>query len=342
VAVLEGWMMHLMVADRHDEAVGVAREALAMARQLGLREVEASVLGIGAIARITSGDPTGLLDLHRCVVICEELGSAYAVSWRLNLAFVYSILGDLANCFAARSRARQEAERFGSVHELRWIDLERTAEHYWSGRWDDALSVVDSLVAHSGNEPNHFMECECRVWRGRIRLARGEIQAALEDAERGLALARETGDPQNLDPALAFAARVLPAVGRREEAGMLLDELLAGLDGALIKPNLGVDLGVDLVELGRPAEALDAALPSRWLEAAKAFAAGDPRRAAEVYAQIGSRPDEAHARLEAARLLSADGRTGDAQVQAEAALGFYREVGATANASRVLKLATSR
>jgi tetratricopeptide (TPR) repeat protein len=334
--------MHLMVADRHDEAVGVAREALSLARELGLRDLEASVLGTSAIARITSGDPTGLVDLHRCVLICEELHSVYAVSWRLNLAFVYSILGDLASSFTARNRARQEAERFGAMRELRWIDLERTAEHYWSGRWDDALGVVDSLVAHSRDDEHHFMECECRIWRGRIRLARGETAAAMNDAERSLALARESGDPQTLDPALAFAARMLPVVGRRDEATALLDELLAGLNGALIKPNVGVDLGVDLVELGRPAEALDAALPSPWLDAAKAFATGDPGRAAHVYAEIGSRPDEAQARLEAARLLSADGRTAEAKVQADAALDFYREVEATADASQVLRLATSR
>ncbi|HEX6678386.1 MAG TPA: hypothetical protein VF486_25635, partial [Actinomycetes bacterium] len=97
-----------------------------------------------------------------------------------------------------------------------------------------------------------------------------------------------------------------------------------------LKPDLGIDLGIDLVELGRPAEVLDGALPSRWLDAAKAFVAGDPRHAAEIYAQIGSRPDEAYAHLEAARRLSTDGHADEARAEAEAALSFYREVEATA------------
>ncbi len=57
---------------------------------------------------------------------------------------------------------------------------------------------------------------------------------------------------------------------------------------------------------------------------------GDPRRAAEIYAKIGSRPDEAAARLEAARQLLADGREAEGQAELAAARSFYQEVGATA------------
>ena len=330
LAVLQGWMMHLLAADQPGEAAEIAQEALAMARELGLRELEASVLGASAYARIISGDPEGVLDMRRCVAICEELGSALVVKWNINLAFMYSMLGDLPSCFEAWTSAWSAAERFGSVRALRWIDLERAAEHYWSGRWDAVLHVVDSLAGLARDGSDHYMECECRIWRGRIRLARDEKEGALEDAERAIELARTSGDPQNLDPALAFGARALLAVGRVDDATVLVDELLQGIGGALIKPDLGIDLGVDLVALGRPAEVLDAALPSRWLDAARAYVAGDAQRAAQVYAQIGSLPDEAYAHLEAARRLSTDGRASEARAEAETALGFYRGVGATA------------
>ncbi|HEX6678822.1 MAG TPA: BTAD domain-containing putative transcriptional regulator, partial [Actinomycetes bacterium] len=119
-AVLEGCMMHLVVADRHGEAVDVAREALTMARELGLRELEASVLGTSAVARITGGDPGGIADLRRCISICEELGSSRVISWNINLAFIHAILGDLSSCFEARNAAWRAAERFGSVRWMRW------------------------------------------------------------------------------------------------------------------------------------------------------------------------------------------------------------------------------
>jgi len=59
------------------------------------------------------------------------------------------------------------------------------------------------------------------------------------------------------------------------------------------------------------------------MRAARAFLAGDPTRAARIYAAIGSRPDQADA-------LLAAGRTADGRAGLEAALAFYREVGATA------------
>jgi hypothetical protein len=161
---------------------------------------------------------------------------------------------------------------------------------------------------------------------------------AVEDAERALQLAQESGDPQNLDPALAFEARVMLATDRHAEAAKLLDELLAGLAGRLLNPSLGVDLAVDMVALGRPAEVLDDAPPSPWLEAARAFVAGDPRRAAASYAEIGARPDEAYARLTAARRLLGDGRLAEGRTELDRALGFYREVGATTHLAAATEL----
>jgi tetratricopeptide (TPR) repeat protein len=323
-------MMHLMVSDRHDEAAGVGREALAIARELGLRELEASVLGTGAIARITGGDPEGVSDLRRCIAICEDLGSSLVISWNSNLAVIYSILGDLESHFDALAAAWRAAERFGSARYMRWVEIERVAEDYWTGRWDRAVRVADELTSDTAGGVQHYLESDARIWRGRIRLARGDLAGALADANRALELARESGDPQNLNPAFAFAARAQLAAGGAEVAGPLVDRLLDGIGHKLLKPEFGIDLGVDLVELGRPAEVLDAALPSPWREAAKAYVAGDPRRAAEVYADIGSRPDEAYAHLEAARRLARGGRGAEARTQAESALSFYREVEAAA------------
>ena len=124
----------------------------------------------------------------------------------------------------------------------------------------------------------------------------GQLGQALDDAGRAVALARATGDRLNIDPALAFGARVLLAAGREAEAGKLLDELLATLGGRLLKPELGVDLAIGLVELGRPVEELlDDVVPSP-----RTRPCGSPRR---PWRGLGfkprdqrSRPDEAAAR----------------------------------------------
>jgi len=327
--VLSHGMMHLLIADQYADALEVAREGLAMARSLGDRDVEAAALGTIGAARVSLGDPGGLADLERCIAMYEADGSSSVIPWHHNLAFSYALLGDLRRSFAARGAAWEAAERYGSALRLRWLELDRASEHYWSGRWDQSVRVADSVAPDDQDGAPHYMESECRRWRGRVRLARGQLDGALEDARRALALARESGDRLNLDPALAFGARALLAAGQEVDAGKLLDELLATVGGGLLKPDLGVDLAVDLVELGRPVEALDEVLPSPWLDAARAFAAGDPARAARVYAEIGSRPDEAAARLAAARRLlptrPAEGRT-----ELERAIAFFREAGATA------------
>lgn len=328
--VLKGCMLHLMVADRHPEALGVARQALVMATTLGARDVEAAALGIIGAARVNRGDPGGLAELERCVALCDEVGSSTVISWHVNLAYGRSILGDLRGSFAATQAAWYAAERYGGVHDLRWLERARVPEHYWTGRWDHALQVAEDVVAEAAGGAGEYLECECRIWRGRIRLARGAVNAALEDAMRALALARESGDVQNLDPALGFAARVLLAVDRAAEAGKLLEELLTSLAERVLNPDLGVDLAVDLAKFGHQAGALVAVSPSPWREAARAFVAGDPARAAGIYAEIGSRPDEAYARLQAARQLLTSGHTSQANTELAVARAFFREVQADA------------
>jgi len=335
--VLSCCMTHLMAADRHVEALKVARQVQTMARSLGTREVEAAALGTIGAARVSLGDPAGVADLERCIELCEAEGSSSTVPWRSNLAEVHATLGDLGRCLAARRAAWEAAERFGSARWLHWLELERAAEHYWTGRWDRAVQVADSATTEAGDGARHFLEGECRIWRGRIRLARGEVAAALEDVERAIELARESGDRQNLDPALAFGARALLAAGSPAGAGKLLDELLATLGGGQLKPDLGVDLPVGLVELGRPVEALDDVLPSRWLDAARAFACGDPGRAARIYAEIGSRPDEAAARLAAAGQVLPS-RPAEGRIELERAIAFFREAGATASLEQAKEL----
>ena len=240
--VLSRCMMHLLVADRNADAMQVAREGLAMARSLGDREVEVDALGTIGATRVCLGDPGGVQDLERCIAMCEADGSSREIAWQNNLAFSYALLGDLRRCFTVREAGWAAAEHFGSARSLRWLELERAAEHFWSGRWDQAVRVADSVAPDGEEGAQHYMECLCRLWRGRIRLARGQLAGAREDASRALALARESGDRLNLDPALAFKARVLLATDQAAEAGKLLDELLATLGGCLLKPELGADL----------------------------------------------------------------------------------------------------
>ena len=320
-AVLRGAMMHLVIASRHAEGLAVGREVLAMARTLGLPELEADALGAIGTARVETGDPGGLDDLEAAIARFVRLGTPGATLWQLNLGWAAACMGDLPRCFVALAAGTRQAERFGSRRWRRSIELQRVAERYWTGRWPEVVAVVDALVA--GDE-HHYLEWECRLWRGRIRLAGGRVGKALADAEAAHALAVQARDPQDLHPTRAFLARALLAAGHHDQAAEMAERLLAGLGGGVLVPDLGADLGMVMAELGIPAEALDrlGIPPTPWLAAARALAAGDPLAAAERYAAIGSRPDEADARLAAARLLAGQGRPEEAAAQLAAARAF--------------------
>jgi class 3 adenylate cyclase/tetratricopeptide (TPR) repeat protein len=325
-AVLRGAMMHLVVASRHAEGLAVGRELLAMARTLGLPDLEADALGAIGLARVEAGDPGGLDDLEAAIARFEELGAPSATLWHLNLGWAAATMGDLPRCFAALAAGTRQAERFGSRRWRRSIELQRVAERYWTGRWPEVVAIVDALVA--GDE-HHYLEWECRLWRGRIRLAGGRLEEALADAEAAHALAVQARDPQDLHPTRAFLARTLLAAGRRDEAAEVAGRLLAGLGGGVLVPDLGADLGLVLAELGLGPAALDGLgiPPSPWLDAARALAAGDPLAAADRYAAIGSRPDEADARRAAAHRLTGQGRLAEAQAQEAAARAFLASTG---------------
>jgi DNA-binding SARP family transcriptional activator/class 3 adenylate cyclase/tetratricopeptide (TPR) repeat protein len=330
--VLRGCMMHSMLMERYDDGIALARELLPMTVELGLPEAEAYAFEIiGSVKVLMSGSHDGLADLEHGIATAEESGSVNPAGLYGNLAAMLAILGELPRCFATWAAAWRVAERFNAPRWLRSIELWRVAEHYWTGRWDEVVRQVDGLVVEAAAGGGDTQECACRIWRGRVRLARGQAAAALADSTAALELARASGDPQDLAPALAFHARCLLVAGQPDETAQLVDELLKCLDRRLLKAEVGIDLGIALTALGYPAQALDGALDSRWLQATRALVAGDARRAASLYEAIGSRPDAAAAHLLAARDLQGRGRPDEAKAELAAAVAFYREVGASAD-----------
>jgi hypothetical protein len=104
---------------------------------------------------------------------------------------------------------------------------------------------------------------------------------------------------------------------------MLDSHLQSFIDAAEALRALG--LGPELIEV-----AANAKRQTKWIDAAKAFVSGDFLRAAEIYAETGSLPDEAFARLRAAEALIARGNRAEGDRELQRALAFYRSVGATA------------
>ena len=148
-------------------------------------------------------------------------------------------------------------------------------------------------------------------------------------------LAREAKDPQTLTPALSFGALASLEAGNRVDAERLADELLA--DETVNRPiphHIAplFDLAWVLADLDRSEELAakleQATVRTLYVEAAESLAHGDYERAADMYGNMGARPNEAYTRLRAGAALMHAGRSVDAQSHVSAALEFWRGVGA--------------
>jgi class 3 adenylate cyclase len=302
-----------------------AREALAMAEGLGLEELRAFVLRTIGTVLGQAGEPGGVEALEEAVDVADAIDSLESVGARIHLAALHQDRGELERAFQVQARARRDAERFGVRDEIRHLSAELVYECYWRGRWDEASQVADAFLAEIESvAPHPIGEVGCRYAQAHIRLARDDVAGALADGEQAVQVAGKWPVWGMLPFALAAHARVLLAAGTPSEASDLITEMLEVWRkvGPRSYPYAGPDLGVALVELGRSEELSPVLVlsprSSAWLDAANTFAAGDYVRAADFYAEIGSLPDEADARLRSGR-----------EDQVRRALDFYRSVGAT-------------
>jgi ATP/maltotriose-dependent transcriptional regulator MalT len=242
-----------------------------------------------------------------------------------NLASSLLDLGRIAEARETLEEAAAEAQRFGSMWYRDWLAPERASYMYYDGAWDEALVQIAGLIADiEQGGLTSFMESANLSVRARIRLARGDAAGAVEDAERSLAVARIAKNPQLLHPALAGLAAVRAEIGDLEAASGLVDELFENWREHPILASAFwlIEVACALVPLGRGPE-LEGGLGrikarSQWAEAARAYVSRDFTTAADILTGIGSKPDEAYARLRSRN---------DTDVRR--ALEFYRSVGAT-------------
>lgn len=209
-----------------------------------------------------------------------------------------------------------------------YFEREHASELYFRGDWDGCLRAVERFLAG----PAHWMDTALRMVRGLIALARNDLASAREDVTSALTAARESRQPQLLDPCLAAFALIEAAAGDRTVAAAALRESLElHADYLWVRESIVAlaDVAAELGLTGELVAALETKSPTPWRDAALAFARGDYVEAAGLLEQIGTRPDEALARLRAARSLAQEGRPQEAADQLKRALAFYRPVGAT-------------
>ena len=332
-----------LAADEAEDAARAAEEALELAEALGLDDLRAHTLSTLGFSRVMTGDLEGLRDLRESVEVAALANSPQVARGYNNLASVTAELGDLPRAFELYAESRRVAARFGDALALRWLEVEHMFEHYWRGSWDDALALGDALLGEDEDGLASLHRVDVLLIKAKVAFAREGAERALDDVDKALELARAVGAPQIVYPTLAFHAHAHVAAGEPADGAASANELLAlWLDegrGASLASFWLPDLTFSLADLGRCGELVAAAgrarTRTRWLEAAVAAGEGDWAAAADLFARVGSLPDEAHARLRAAAGLAAADRAVEADDELRRATAFYRGVEAAAAVSPV-------
>jgi class 3 adenylate cyclase/tetratricopeptide (TPR) repeat protein len=312
------------ISDRdYEAALPLAREALAIAEELGDVSLASHALNTIGLARIDLGDVGGIADLEQAVAIAEEGGHLTAAGPALNnLASCLAIVGRLADADSTLARTRAFVERHGHTAGLVWNDGEQVEVADLLGDLDRIFEWAERYFSHPEAEERYQAR---GIWAARARafLARGQVEEAIAEAERALARLRETGhDAQVAGQVLVAASRCLRAAMREEEAETLLGETLSLL--GKIAEHGTWDLPLHMVELDRADEYLrrsENLAENLWLAAGRASASGDLVNGSEIYGRIGARFPEAWAALLAAE-------RGDTS-RLDAALAYFEEQRAT-------------
>ncbi|GAA2632094.1 LuxR C-terminal-related transcriptional regulator [Actinomadura fulvescens] len=244
-----------------------------------------------------------------------DLGSPFA-RCRTHYSTVLLWRGDWAGAESQLRRAADDLQarrpRFATEAWARLGELRRR-----QGRWDEAAEL--------------FRLCQdlpaARIGRAELLLDQGDAPAAVEIAERAL---DGLGAEHRMERAAALEVLIRAAVaaGRKDplaHAVAELTEIARGVDGDAMR-----------------ASAL-------WAQGVQCGALGDDRRAitllatgVELFERARGPYDAARARLDLARALAVNGRTGPAAEEARAARNTFERLGATGDARRASGLTRGR
>jgi len=323
-----------MLADRNESAIEVGREALEMARPLGLVDLEAQVLTSLGVARVATGDPSGLDDLERSIVLADRTNDIRElIRAHNNLGVSAMLVGEPERGEHHVREGFRLAEHHGYKVAARWASGGPVLGFdYQVGRWDEAVAAADQFLA---DESQSSQSSAATGIRGLIRAARGDLEGADRDAATTVEHARQSKEPLVVLTSLPAAAAAFASIGNEAAARATVDEALGSIREL---KQLGLAMTWTHVlawaawKVGRSDDLVEPLRqdPSRtpWREAALFAAEGDFRSAAEVFVELKLPPHEAMHRLLAAEELVAKGRRAEADEQLTRALAFYRSVGA--------------
>jgi tetratricopeptide (TPR) repeat protein len=279
-------------------------------------------------AKLNGGDSSGLGDLERAMEIAAAAGSSEVARAANNLAVSFWTLGDLRHAIVLLDDAIAHAERVGWSNLVRFS---RNVKHFLmlrAGGWTVLPHIEEFLAQVEAGEP-HYHEGGMRLNRALVRLARDDVDGALDDVRKAIRLARRAGDPQQRVPWLCIATRLLVEAGELGEARQLVPEALQAVGAVASWAFVELALAAQKVGFTEDvAELVRNGPQTKWAEATQALVQDDFVLGADLLGEIGDEELEALARIRAAEQFAAAGRRAEADEQLRLSLSFWQRAGA--------------
>lgn len=253
-------------------AVSWGERALAMAREIGDREVQMHALNnVGTAMRMVGQSVQGRQQLNRSLELAlADDAHEHAARAYTNLGFSMYVSRELGSSEQVLRAGIVYCEERDLDSWTRYMSATLVAVLTEQGRYDDAIAIADPLLAHPQLAP--ISRIPAAVARSRIEVYRGSgLGEAFDTVEQ---TARTTGEGQRLIPVAAARAEAAWIEGRtdaieaavdiawdvavRHPEGWELGELAWWLDRAGIRRELPV----------AAAEPFTLMLSGRWQDAA--------------------------------------------------------------------------
>ncbi len=319
-----------MLGSAPEEAIPIAREALALAETLALDELRAHALTTIGSSKSRIQLWTGREELEKALEIGLAANSPVAATTLNNLAVMAIWEGDFRRGDELYPKGQELAERFGDRDGLRFMRGNAIYAAFTLGRWDEAAEAADAFIADCASSP-HYAEGIVREARASIRLARGDLAGAAEDREFVLEHARRAKDPQRILPSLAATALNFVLLDKPDEARAAAEETIA-----VARENVGMTSAASVLvivagPLGVREEfgaIVELSPEGPWKDLTRAGVRGELRRVGDLFAEFGSATFEAYTRLFAGEDAIQAGHRAEGEAEIERALGFFRSVGA--------------
>ena len=258
--VLAGYAQILMLAARYSELLGPSREAIAMARALGDRQIEGHAMTSQGLNLAQIGDAEAGIEIMReAIAIAEEVGNVD------DLGRGYSCLAtaiELTGAFeeaaevSLHAAARMVELGMGGPSQYGVFNTLNAAQSWYHlGRWDDALRLSEGVSSPAAGVGRIF----CDSMLARLYAARGDMAAAEAALERGFAALGTGSEAQFNGPMRQAAIELRIWQNDPEAARRVADEALAILEDTEDMPilartiSLAVMAEADIAERARAA-----------------------------------------------------------------------------------------